>query len=125
MRPETSLPIVFPLGFVAFWLLMCWVVSLSGWRQLARYFPAGNYPRAVFHQSFWLQSATLRRPDAVLSGSRYGGVLRIQYGPEGLRLSVLPTFRFGHPPLLIPWSAIGVPQERRGTWGWEPTTLLP
>lgn len=49
----------------------------------------------------------------------YRGVLTIHATPIGLFLSVMVLFRLGHPPLLIPWSAVrdeGPPQGFLTQW---------
>ncbi|MCA8831264.1 hypothetical protein [Hymenobacter pini] len=106
----------FPLGFVGFWAAICWVISLNGWRQLAQHFRAHGEPPAKA-DSFWMQAASMREVGAVGLGASYRGVLNISCSPAGLGLSVLFLFRVGHPPLLIPWSAIGPVEWKQGLFG--------
>lgn len=43
--------------------------------------------------------------------------MNVCISPMGLYLSVLPIFRVGHPPLLIPWREIQVIQKRFSIFG--------
>lgn len=47
----------------------------------------------------------------------YRSSLNIHCQPAGLQLSVVFLFSFGHPPLLVPWSAIGPMKEQDGLFG--------
>jgi hypothetical protein len=109
------LPLV-PLGFAVFWGFGCWLISRNGWQQLAQYYRAPVTPpeRA---EIFWLQTASLRMPGTVGPSADYRGALRISCGPAGLGLSVIFLFRVGHPPLLIPWAAIGPVEKKTGLFG--------
>ncbi|HEX8428568.1 hypothetical protein [Hymenobacter sp.] len=103
---------LFPFVFVAFWLGICWLISLSGWRQLSRHFQASEAGSQAPATSFWMQSGTLRKVGAIGFGANYRGALTIRCGSAGLELAVLFLFRFGHPPLLVPWSALGQIEEK-------------
>lgn len=46
--------------------------------------------------------------------TNYNNVLTIGVSPQGLYLATMLLFRFMHPPLLIPWSAIKVHSSK----GW-------
>lgn len=91
-----------PLGFVAFWCFVCWVISLGGWRRLGK-FQTDEKPTAKY---FGMQSA-------IVGAGQYKGCLTIGLCDEGMYLKVLPLFAVGHPPLLIPWQAIERVQNRR------------
>lgn len=97
---------LFPFGFAALWVLVCSVISLCGWRPLARHYAASSKP--VGHV-FSLQSAEI-------GGAQYNGCLSLVAAPSGLWLR--PIFLFGafHPPLLLPWSAFGMPREKKVLW---------
>ena len=96
-----------PIGFVAFWCAICGVISLAGWSQLAPSFRAENINDVGPLQSF--QSMDV-------GGARYSGAIVAGAWSAGLYLRVWPIFRVGHPPLLIPWSAIGPLQEQKMWW---------
>jgi hypothetical protein len=80
---------------------MSFVASLlSGWFVLARRFRFGG----TFDGPEWpFQSGSLNG----LFGN-YHNCLMIRANQEGLYLSVFPLFRFGHPPLFVPWHEITV-----------------
>ena len=89
------------VGFVVLWLLMSGLVSwLSGWYGLSRRFHNAD---AVDGERFSFRSAAIGWRWFPIS---YGNCLFATIGSKGLALSILFPFRFLHPPLLIPWSAI-------------------
>ena len=94
------------IGGVTFWCAICRMISLAGWSQLAQSFRAGNVAIGPL-QSF--QSMDV-------GGARYNGAIVARVWGAGLYLRVWPIFRVGHPPLLIPWSAIGPLQEQKMWW---------
>jgi hypothetical protein len=49
----------------------------------------------------------------------YGLCLTVVVGSAGLYLKVVPLFRLGHPPLLIPWADIHGLREKRFLWLWR------
>lgn len=90
------------LYIALFWLLVVNLIALaSGWKLLAKRFrPQLPFPGPVWK---W-QSAMLR-------GARYNGSLNIGADPMGMFLAVMPIFRAGHPPLLIPWIETTLPHQ--------------
>jgi hypothetical protein len=108
---------LFPFVFVAFWLGICWLISLSGWSQLSRHFKASEASSEAPAISFGMQSARLRTAGTIIPSANYRGALTIGCQPTGLRLSVMFLFRFGHPALLIPWSAIGQIEQKSALFG--------
>jgi hypothetical protein len=100
-------------GFVAFWCLIVKILSLQGWQRLAQY--------QVFHPMEW-RSTTLGV--ARLNGIRYKNVIQAGAQPEGLSLKAMFMFRIGHPPLLIPWSAIGPVSAEKSFWGTMYSTTI-
>lgn len=101
-------------GFAGSWLLLCRVLSMMGWGRLAAHFAseAEPAPTARFHLG---RSAVGR--------VSYKNVIVAEVSPQGLRLRVAPVFRPGHPPLLIPWAAIGA--VRRDTSRWRSYYCVP
>lgn len=89
------------LGFVGLWLAMSAFLSLlSGWHALARSFRSEGPAEGERFE---------RCPGALGFGQlpvSYGRMLSVTVSAEGFSLSVLFLFRFMHPPLFIPWSAI-------------------
>ncbi len=89
--------VLFPFGFVLIWGGVVWLLSwLSGWQRLARHYRTELRPTGKPIGPFW----------AMLGLVSHRGTLTLQAAPEGLYLSIMVLFRIGHPPLLIPWSAI-------------------
>lgn len=92
--------LLIPLLLVGFLLIWSGVVYLiawsSGWRRLARHYRCAKAPEESVFGTLW----------AMLGPVNHRGTLRIEPAPEGLYLSMMPFFRIGHPPLLIPWHAI-------------------
>src|SRR5437879_535157 len=77
---------------------MTLISNLGGWAAIARQYRATG---TLSGKTFWLQSARFGWCD-------YNGCLTIRITDEGLRLSMLPPFRPGHPPIFLPWSALNV-----------------
>ena len=95
-----------PIGFVAFWCAICGLISLGGWAQLAKDFRAEN-----------VTVGSVRAFQSLIIGAaKYNGALSIGVWPEGLYIRPMAIFRVGHPPLLIPWSAIGTPKQEKVLW---------
>ncbi len=98
------------VGFVLIWGGVIWLLSwLSGWQRLALYYRASAPPQGQPASPLW----------AMLGPVSHRGTLTVQAAPEGLYLSVMVLFRLGHPPLLIPWSAVrggGAPQGFLTKW---------
>ncbi|MBX3436055.1 MAG: hypothetical protein KF861_01085 [Planctomycetaceae bacterium] len=92
--------VVFSLLWVAILLA---AAQLGGWAALAEHFRSDHRP--------------LGKPHYLCSGSfgrmNYGFCLTIGVSDDGLSLSVLPFFRVGHPPLLIPWREFHSTRVRR------------
>ena len=94
--------------FVVLWMLVVAVVArIGGWRALAeRYEDPGSAEPERRHR---FQSVVLRR--VALIPARYRGSVHIGIGAAGLFLTPVLVFRFQHPPLLIPWTAIARCEE--------------
>jgi len=112
MHEQTLSPIflwLFPLGFVGFWAVISYVISLfSGWYQLARQFRTDSRPpRDVRSAGPFFGTVYMMR------WTRYSGVVRIANAHDGIYLSVMLLYRIGHPPLFIPWEEIEVTRTER------------
>lgn len=109
VHPALLLPLV-----VAGWLLLCLLTArMSGWQRLAERY-ASDAP--VEGERFRFASATFGWRGCPVN---YGGAIFATAGPCMLALSVLFTFRPGHPRLAVPWSAIEHCERTRrffGTW---------
>ncbi len=71
----------------------------------------------ISHFSGWHHLATLYRTLPLKEGfytgvygrigfANYNGVLRLGFSEKGMYLHVMPLFKLGHPPLLLPWTAL-------------------
>ena len=100
---------IFPVYFVALWLLVGATISfVGGWFSLAKVYRT----RVPFNGAKWsMQSGQMRWL------ANYNNVLTLGASQEGLYLASLFLFRFMHPPLLIPWSEIKV--QRKKDWVFE------
>ena len=82
------------------------IAKLSGWSRLADRFLADREPD---------EGACFRGQFFRIGWCDYNGCMTIRVSPEGLYLAVWPIF-VGHAPLLIPWTALRVVEERRRRW---------
>lgn len=83
------------IGFPLFWCGILGLISLGGWRRLARQYREMRGPSGD------------RLPGARsirLNIANYNGVISAYSSREGLYLSVMFLFRPFHPPVLIPWT---------------------
>ena len=97
----TFLAILFPLA----WLGMCWLIAaVGGWAILASLYRAPEDFELDPAARFRFRSIQLRR--SALFPARYSNSITIGLTDAGLYLLPLILFRFGHPPLLIPWRDI-------------------
>lgn len=88
-------------AFVVFWLMICGLLSLlGGWYELAQRFKSAD---GFDGERFYFKSGAIGWRSFPVS---YGSCLFATVGPRGIALSILLPFRFLHPPLLIPWSAV-------------------
>jgi hypothetical protein len=99
-QQELDLRWFLPL-FIGGWLTICCFISLiGGWHALAK-----RYRNASSTSGKLFSFASM----GLGSGSfpvSYRSCLFVRLDPTGIALSVFPLFRFFHPKLLIPWSAV-------------------
>jgi hypothetical protein len=89
---------VFPFIFVAGWLLVSAGVSeASGWRRLAKRFPAQMKPKKGN------ADGTISLGHGV--GRQYG-MYNLIATRSGLFIEVNLLFRFLHPPVMVPWKEV-------------------
>ncbi len=98
-------PWIFPLFFVALWVLVGTVVGRwSGWYSLAERYRANT----TFQGETWrFQSAQMRYL------SHYNNCLTFGADPQGLSIAMFFILRAGHPPLFIPWGELELQPNRR------------
>jgi len=101
-HPKT--PLEFVIFFVLLWCTVSFVLAtIGGWRRLAEAYRF----EGTFEGSQWrFTSARIRW------GVNYNGCLTIGANERGLYVAVLLPFRLAHPPLFIPWSDVGVTEQR-------------
>lgn len=87
--------------FVIFWFAIGGALSLvGGWRDLAERFRSDE---PIDGHRFRFRSGAVGWGAFPVS---YGSCLFVTVGPKGFSLSILFPFRFLHPRLLVPWSAV-------------------
>ena len=96
--------LLFFVFFVLMWLLASLVLAqVGGWAKLAE--------RYATHDSQIGKNYSMR--SGYVGSVRYKSCLNLRVCKKGLRLSVLPLFRVGHPPLFIPWDQFHNVSEKR------------
>ncbi len=97
-------PLNWAIFFLFFWLLLNFIVSrLTGWAQMAAHYRnAGNIPGKVWR----FQTITTRW------GMGYKGCTNVGADSRGIYFSFGFLFRFGHPPLLVPWGDITITEKQ-------------
>ncbi len=94
----------FAIFFIVLWIMVHFLISrLTGWARMA-----GHYPdMGGFSGKKWrFQTITTRR------GMGYRGSVNVGADARGLYLSVFFLFRFGHPPIFVPWRDITITEKK-------------
>ncbi len=87
----------FVVAFVLIWTLVCLLISwVGGWARLGRHYRATLVPEGKDHLGVF----------GMVGIASYRGTLNVRTTPQGLYLTVMPLFKFGHPSLFIPWSHV-------------------
>ncbi len=82
---------------VMFWVILLKTIAcLSGWNTLKKTYETVETAHEIIYVGI----------SGKLGKFNYNNILNISLSEAGLSLSVGPLFRFGHPVILIPWSAI-------------------
>jgi len=107
--PQAFDPVVFPIACVAMMLLATGIIArVSGWSRLAaRYQTDKTFP-----------DETKGWQSAVFGMTSYRGCIWVGCDQNGLYLKTGPwiVYRFQHPPLFIPWSAISEAKQIQRFW---------
>lgn len=102
--------VAFPIFFGALWIGITLAMSfIGGWHQLAKHYAATGQP--VGGRGF-------PRVTGMFGVASYKHVLTVITTDEGIHISNRAVFRFGHPPLFIPFSAI-VYARRQTLFFWD------
>jgi len=91
---------VLPLLFPFFYAIGLWFIgTISGWRSLAKRYPADRDPGPRLGRLLWgsLQTGIF---------SRYNHCIVWSPHEQGLRLAPWFFLRIGHPPILLPWEGL-------------------
>ncbi len=97
-------PNEFAIFFLVLWILINFLISrFTGWARMA-----GHYPdMGGFSGKKWrFQTVTTRM------GMGYKGSANVGADARGLYLSIFFIFRFGHPPLFVPWRDITITEKK-------------
>jgi hypothetical protein len=104
MHPAFFVAVAALVTFIVTMTIISSVCSLvSGWSKLAKSYPCETY---VVGTTWRWQSAKLRK------GMNYNGCLTVTANAEGMRVSMWPLMRLGHPPLFFPWSDVSLSRQR-------------
>ena len=96
--------VFFPIYFLSVWFFVSYIIGwIGGWHLLAQRFRIDNEFSGTLCRWF---NATMRW------GVHYNGALKAGADLEALYLMPLFVFRFGHPPLSIPWNEIRLESSR-------------
>lgn len=89
-----GIAVAFTVFFSILWSGISFLISyLSGWRYLA-----GRYRTEPLMEGFY------RGVYGRIGIANYNGVLRVAFTEKGMYMHVMPLFKIGHPPLLLPWN---------------------
>jgi hypothetical protein len=92
-------------GVAAFrWLLLTVIAAISGWKILARHFPA---QQEFSGSELKWQSARLR----YFVG--YNNCVKVGADQTGLFIRMMWGVRVAHPPLMVPWNEVRIGQTTR------------
>jgi hypothetical protein len=104
---ETWIWIVLVPAWLALMMAILALLSwASGWRALARRYRGDAIPDGLQFSMQWVRVGWVD----------YNGCVTYRVCPQGLYVALWRFFRFMHPPLLIPWSALHVLQVRSNGW---------
>ena len=92
------------LFFTGVWVAICYGIALTGgWNVLAEHY----LDKSDF------QGERFRFRSGQIGKASYGSCLTLGASPRGLYLATLVMFRFGHPPLFIPWEDISITSKKQ------------
>ena len=92
------------VSFVVLWVAICQVLaSVSGWKRLQRLYATGPFEGETSKSSGHVGRSRFRGAALIVGASR-----------AGLYLNVVPPFRIGAGPVLIPWRKIAGPSPSPG-----------
>jgi hypothetical protein len=102
---EKYIFIVFPIFFIAFWLVICIVLSASaGWYGLAAAYPDRDEQPLL--RLKWLSGS-------MGLGVHMNNILNLAVCPSGLRVGIMRIFGPFSRDFLVPWAEVHVTRKRR------------
>lgn len=96
------------VSFLGVWASVCKIISLAGWKQLAKRHTAFSKAEGDRYSGQYLRLGIL---------GNYAGCVNFHVSKKGLHISLMPIFSIGHPPLFFPWSAVRLLKQRQGFLG--------
>jgi predicted Zn-dependent protease len=106
---DLTSPENFFLFFATLWILVCLLIArVGGWTALAQFY---SLKTPFSGRRWYLQTAGMRWHMS------YNHCLTLGANDKGLYMAVLFLFRFGHPPLFIPWPDISITEKH--SWMFE------
>lgn len=105
--PASLAFLLFPLLLPVLWVVITFALSFGGWQQLAARYRVPTLPAAADVSLLGY---------AKVGWVSYKNALRAGACHEGLALTVFFLFRPFHPPLLIPWQAVGSVESTTFLW---------
>ena len=96
------------VSFFGVWALVCKIISLAGWKQLAKRHTAFSQAEGDRFSGRSLRLSLL---------GNYTGCVDFHVGRQGLHISLIPIFSIGHPPLFFSWSAVRLLKQRQSFLG--------
>lgn len=95
-----AIVVAFPIFFGGIWSGVCYLIgAVGGWQTLASKYETAK--DTVVEQKFTDEYGKF-------GVSRYKFTLTVGFSQAGIFFANNPFFRIGHPPMLIPWSAIKI-----------------
>ena len=119
MQDFLTSPLGMAILFVAFWCLVCFLISFfTGWATLSRRFKKQSEPQGEIRSAGPLFYGVYMR-----FWSHYGSAIRLTAASDALYASMLFLLRVGHPPLRIPWDEIRFGRTKFFFWPYIVLTL--
>jgi hypothetical protein len=95
-----AIVVIFPIFFGGIWSGVCYLIgAVGGWQDLAKKYETAK--DTVVDQKFTDEYGKF-------GVSRYKFTLTVGFSKAGIFFANNPFFRIGHPPMLIPWSAVKI-----------------
>ena len=94
---------LFPFFFAGMWVLVSFILSKTGWNNLAQKFRTND----AFH------GTRIGIISASINSASYNNSLVLRYNYDGIYLRPVLFFRSFHPPIFVPWSEIKYVRDKK------------